>query len=71
MEECYTYTGKSLENGLSCVFQAIGAFFYRRCRGSMAKHWQQKSTQVKVTEIDPPRSTVHSIMLHIIVIQAS
>ena len=24
MEKCYTFTGQSLENGISCIFQAIG-----------------------------------------------
>ena len=24
MEKCYTLKGQSLENGLSCIFQAIG-----------------------------------------------
>ena len=24
MEKCYTLKGQSLENGLSCMFQAIG-----------------------------------------------
>ena len=65
MEECYTYTGQSLQNGLPCVFQAIEAFFYRRWRGSIAKHWQQKSTRVKVKELDLPRNRVCSIILHI------
>ena len=27
MEKCYTFKGQSLENGLSCIFQATGKFF--------------------------------------------
>ena len=29
MEERYTFKGQSLENGLSCVFQALATFFYK------------------------------------------
>ena len=50
MEKCYTFKGQSLENGLSCIFQAIGNIL-QRCRASMTKHRQQ-STRVRAKGID-------------------
>ena len=38
MEKCYTIEGQSLENGLSCIFQAIGN----------SLNWKQK---LKVTDL--------------------
>ena len=48
MEKCYTFKGQHLENGLSCVFQAISNII-------LVINLQQKqyNTKVKVKEIDP------------------
>ena len=67
MEKCYTFKGQSLENELSCIFQAVGnmaTFFNKRCRASMTKHRQQ-STKVRAKEIDSIWSQVCSSLLHV------
>ena len=57
MEKCYTFKGHILENGLFCIFQAIGNiffffFFYKRCRARMTKHRQQ-NTKIRTKGINP------------------
>lgn len=42
MEKCYSLIGQSLEDGLSCIFQAIGNIL----------NWKQKQQITKVKETD-------------------
>ena len=46
MEKYYTFKGPSLENGLSCLFQAIGNIL----------KWRQKQWNIKVKETHPIES---------------
>ena len=54
MEKCYILKGQSLENGLSCIFQALGNI----------PDWKQKqqNTKVKVKETDPMWSPICSTL---------
>ena len=45
MKKRYTFKGQSLENGLSCLFQAIG--------NSLHLQQKQQTTKAKVKETDP------------------
>lgn len=62
MGKCYALKGQSLENGLSCVFQAIGSILLQRCTASMSKHRQQ-STKVRTKGIDPIWNQGYSSLL--------
>ena len=55
MEKCYSLIGQSLEDGLSCIFQAIGNIL----------NWKQKQqiTKVKVKETDLLGSQMCSSLL--------
>ena len=63
-EMCCICKGQSLENGFSCILQAIGNILLQRCKASMTKHGPQ-STWVRAKEIDPTWSQVYSCLLHI------
>ena len=51
MERYFTFNGPSLENRLSCIFQAIVNILLWRCRSSMTK-LRQQSTSVRARGID-------------------
>ena len=62
MGKCFTFKGRSLENGLLCVFQAIGDILLHTYRAHMTKHRQQH-TRVRAKETDPIWSQVGSPLL--------
>ena len=49
--------GWSLENGLSCIFQAVVNILLGRCRASMTKDRQQ-STRVRARGVDQIRNQI-------------
>ena len=55
---------QSLENVLSCVFQAVGNILLQRSRASIKKHLQL-SAKVRAKGIDPIWSQVCSSLLHL------
>ena len=54
MEKCYTLKGQSLQNGLSCMFQAIGNILNSKQK--------QQNTKVRVKETDPVWSQTCSFL---------
>ena len=58
-----TLKGQSPENKLSCIFQAVATFFYKRCRASVTKH-RQWSTPVKAKGMDLTWTQICSSLLH-------
>ena len=54
---------QNLENGLSCIFWAMGNILFHKYRASMTKHRKQ-STKVRAKGIDPIWSQVSSSLLH-------
>ena len=62
MGKCFTFKGRSLENGLLYVFQAIGDILLLTYRAHMTKHRQQH-TSVRTKETDPIWSQVGSPLL--------
>ena len=56
MEKGYTFKNQSLENGVSCIFQAIG-----NIHNSQQK---QKNTKAKVKETELIWSQIRSSLLH-------
>ena len=61
MGKFYTFKGQSLENGLLCIFRAIGNILLQMYRVIMTKLWQQR-TRVRAKETDPIWSQVCSLL---------
>ena len=62
IEECCTFKSQGLENGLSCILQAVDNIVLQKRRASMTKHIQQ-STRFRAKGIDPVWSQVCSSLL--------
>ena len=58
---CYTFKDQSLENSLSCVFQAIGTILLQKV---YSQHDRQQSTKVKVKETDPTWGQMYFSLLY-------
>ena len=70
IERCYTSKDRSLENGLSCIFQAQGSILLSLrspwCRVSMTKHRRQ-TTQVRAKGMDSVWNQVCSSLLEFVI----
>lgn len=62
MGKCFTLKGRSLENGLLCVFRAIGNSLLKMYGANVTKHGQPR-TRVRAKETDPLWSQVCSPLL--------
>ena len=56
------WKGQTLENGLSCIIQALSSIPLQKLQASMAKHKPQ-STRVRIRERDRIWSQVCSLLL--------
>ena len=62
MGKCNALKGQSLEDGLSCAFQALGSILLQRCTARMSKP-RQRSTKVRTKGVDPTWNQVYSSLL--------
>lgn len=62
MEKCCTFSDQSLEDGLSCIFPAVGNILIQRFRANITKY-KQECARVKAKKVVATQNQVCSSLL--------